>query len=121
LTHEQLESEGWELEGNIFCKDGRACLPLYEGKMISHFDHRFGTYEGQTQAQAKQNKLPELTEEQHTNPCVLPMPQYWINETNLPGLVKDGRKVLLAFRDVTNASVHKNGCFFSSSSSTLRT
>ena len=24
-------------------------LPLYEAKMIHHFDHRFGTYEGQTE------------------------------------------------------------------------
>ena len=27
-------------------------VPLYEAKMIHHFDHRFGDYEGQTQAQA---------------------------------------------------------------------
>ena len=27
-------------------------LPLYEAKMVHHFDHRFGTYEGQTEAQA---------------------------------------------------------------------
>ena len=36
-------------------------LPLYEGKMIWHFDHRFGTYEGLTQADnAIRVRLPNL-------------------------------------------------------------
>ncbi len=52
-TREQLEKDGWQLRGNIFYKDGEQCLPLYEGKMIWHFDHRFGTYEGQTQSTSK--------------------------------------------------------------------
>ena len=80
-THEQLEADGWILKGNIFFKDGEIYLPLYEGKMISHFDNRFGTYEGQTQAQANQGKLPELTEQQHANPFLFSMPRYWIHES----------------------------------------
>jgi hypothetical protein len=40
--------------------------------MIWYFDHRFGTYEGQTQAQANQGKLPELGEQEHINPFLLP-------------------------------------------------
>ena len=51
-------------------------LPLYEAKMIWHFNHRFGTYEGQTQAQANRDKLPELNDEQHNNPFLLSMPEY---------------------------------------------
>jgi len=44
----QLEGEGWVLEGSVFRKADATYLPLYEAKMIHHFDHRFGTYEGQT-------------------------------------------------------------------------
>ena len=33
-------------------------LPLYEAKMIHQFDHRFGTYEAQSKAQANKGKLP---------------------------------------------------------------
>ena len=36
--------------------------------MVHHFDHRFGTYEGQTESQANQGKLPELDEAQHADP-----------------------------------------------------
>ncbi len=110
-TREQLEADGWRLEGNVFRKGGEVYLPLYEGKMIWHLDHRFGTYEGQTQAQANQNKLPELNDEQHANPFLLSIPQYWIHELHLPKLMKDGRKALLVFRDVTNAVVLRTAVF----------
>ncbi|MEK8170881.1 hypothetical protein NKH77_18980 [Streptomyces sp. M19] len=56
----ELEGEGWKLRGNIFThpSDGRRYLPLYEAKMLHHFDHRLGTYEGQTQAQANVGRCP---------------------------------------------------------------
>ncbi len=110
-TREQLEADDWRLEGNIFCKDGEECLPLYEGKMTWHFDHRFGTYQGQTEAQANQGKLPELDEEQHADPSLLPIPQYWVHESFLPDLLKDGRKALLAFRDIANSVVLRTAIF----------
>jgi hypothetical protein len=110
-TREQLEGDGWILKGNIYVKDEETCLPLYEGKMISHFDHRFGTYEGQTQAQAKQGKLPELTEKQHSNPYLLTIPRYWIHESHMPNLMKDGRKALLVFRDVVRSTDIRTAMF----------
>src|SRR5262249_53879780 len=66
-TREQLESDGWQLDGNVFRRGGGAHLPVYEAKMLHQFDHRFGTYEWQTEAQARQGKLPELTDEQHAD------------------------------------------------------
>ena len=36
-------------------------LPLYEAKMINHFDSRFSTYDGATQAQMNKGTLPRLT------------------------------------------------------------
>src|SRR5207247_851237 len=91
-TQEHLEAEGWTLEGNIYYKDDEIYLPLYEGKMTWHFDHRFGTYEGQTLAQANQGKLPELSEEQHANPFMFSMPRYWVHSSHLPDFAYDGRK-----------------------------
>lgn len=82
-TREQLEAEGFVLKGNVFTRDGDVYRPLYEGKMFWHFDHRFGTYEGQTEAQANQGKLPELTTEQHRNPHFLSLPRYWVAEENV--------------------------------------
>ncbi|MEU7296604.1 DNA methyltransferase [Streptomyces exfoliatus] len=76
---QELEAEGWKLKGNVFThpSDGRRYLPLYEAKMLHHFDHRLGTYEGQTQAQANVGTLPRVTAEQHDDPDFAPMPRYW--------------------------------------------
>jgi hypothetical protein len=73
-----LSGEGWQLQGNIFRKGDAEYLPLYEAKMLHHFDHRWGTYEGQTQSQAKQGKLPEFTTEQHADPHKFVLPRHWV-------------------------------------------
>ena len=46
--------------------------------MVHHFDHRFGTYEGQTEAQANQGKLPELSDDEHAQPDLFSLPRYWV-------------------------------------------
>ena len=43
-TRDQLERDGWTLTGNVFVRGSERMLPLYEAKMIHHFDHRLGTY-----------------------------------------------------------------------------
>ena len=110
-TREALEGDGWKLQGNTFCKSEEKCLPLYEGKMIWHFDHRFGTYKEQTQAQANQGKLPELDEQQHADPSIFPLPHYWVHESHFPEVMNDGRKVFLAFRDITSAALMRTAVF----------
>jgi hypothetical protein len=79
-TRERLEAEGWRLEGNVFVMDGRRMLPLYEAKMVGHFDHRLGTYEGQTEAQANMGTLPRPPLEQKKDPGFTVMPRYWVQE-----------------------------------------
>ena len=87
-TREKLEAEGWRLEGNIFRKDDAEYLPLYEAKMIHHFDHRWGTYQSQTLAQSKQGKLPELNAAQHDNPFFFSLPRYWVSATEISSVFK---------------------------------
>jgi hypothetical protein len=45
-TRDQLQREGWNLEGNVFAKGDRRMLPLQEGKMGHAFDHRFAEFVG---------------------------------------------------------------------------
>ena len=106
-THEQLEADGWRLEGNIFRKDGTEYLPLYEAKMIHHFDHHWGTYDGQTEAQANQGKLPELDEEMHANSELFALPRYW-GQRHRPSCSDkrtSSRSWLFGFRNITGATV----------------
>jgi hypothetical protein len=101
-TAEQLIADGWSLETNIFCKEGQEYLPLYEAKMLHHFDHRFSTYEGQTESQAKTNKLPELDDAQHADPHRVVRPRYWVPAGAVSETLKDkwDRPWLLAWRDI---------------------
>jgi hypothetical protein len=115
-TREQLEAEGFVLHGNIFRRDGDAYLPLYEGKMLWHFDHRFGTYDGQTQAQANQGKLPELTPDQHRNPDFLPLPRYWVAEAEVKARVPKRPEMLSSALEAPerarDQAVRKTFCYW---------
>lgn len=82
-NREELEREGWRLSGNRFWRGGATSLPLYEAKMLHQYDHRYGTYEGQTQAQANKGFLPHPTPEQYANPDWLPVPRYWVAEAEV--------------------------------------
>ncbi|MEY9956699.1 DNA methyltransferase [Streptacidiphilus sp. MAP5-52] len=90
-TREQLEDDGWTLADNVFERDDQRYLPLYEAKMLHHYDHRLGTYDGQTEAQANMGTLPRLTPEQHDDPTFLPMPRYWAPEFDVPTDRRDAR------------------------------
>ncbi|MHB8050884.1 MAG: Eco57I restriction-modification methylase domain-containing protein [Coriobacteriia bacterium] len=105
-SQDELEAEHYELEGNIFCHGDEQYLPLYEAKMMHQFDHRFGTYTGQTEAQANQNKLPELTPEQHAKPDFVPMPRYWVARSCVQQRLGDAwnHDWHLGFRDITLVS-----------------
>ena len=75
--------------------------------MIHHFDHRFGTYEGQSEAQANQRKLPELDHVAHADPGRVTLPRYWVLEDEVEDRLADvwDRHWLLGWRDVTGAGL----------------
>lgn len=86
-THEQLDAMGAEIVGNEFHVDGIRYLPLYEGKMVHHYDHRFATYEldGET--------IRDTSEAEKQQPDYTPLPRYWVEE----------REVLLRTADLPRA------------------
>ena len=82
-TRQKMEEEGWELTGNVFEKDGEKYLPLYEAKMIHHFDHRWATYE-------PDGSIRKVTPEEKKNPDFASMPRYWVPEWEV---IKRGSQV----------------------------
>jgi hypothetical protein len=105
-TKDQLYADGWRLSANVFNKTGANYLPLYEAKMIHHFDHRWGTYDGQTEAQANQGKLPELDEKMHSDPALFAVPRYWVSKEEVAAqLVNWPHDWLIGFRNITGATV----------------
>lgn len=89
--------------------DGEIFEPIYEAKMFHQYDHRFGTYVGQTSAQANQGKLPELTSEQHNDPDYYSQPRWWVEtkvgDERTRALFHHGW--VIAFRDITSPVVFR--------------
>jgi len=80
LDHEDIASLIVERRGALaVLEDGREVYPLYEGKMFWHFDHRYGTYEGQTQKQANKGVLPRVLDVAHGDPTYQIQPRYWVD------------------------------------------
>jgi hypothetical protein len=101
-----LSVEGAELQGNVLRLGADSFVPLYESKMIYLFDHRFGTYMGQTQAQANQGKLPETTATWHENSSNTVLPRYWVKSEVLKKKYSGiwSMPWCLSTRDITSAS-----------------
>ncbi|WP_278314782.1 Eco57I restriction-modification methylase domain-containing protein [Lolliginicoccus levis] len=85
-TCDQLNEEGWTLRGSIFELDGKRMLPLREGKMMHHFDHRWGTFMG-----ISGDDIRSLASEEKNNPTMPAMPRYWVPEFDVPTASFDRR------------------------------
>ena len=101
-----MEGTGHRLMGTRFEGPSGTFLPLIEAKMIHHFDHRFGTYEGQTQAGANQGKLPELDATAHADADRHALPDYWVAEAEVTKRLAERweRKWLLGWRDICRST-----------------
>ncbi|MGH2509650.1 MAG: Eco57I restriction-modification methylase domain-containing protein, partial [Ktedonobacteraceae bacterium] len=104
-TRKQLEGDGWQLEGNVFKHGGEQYLPLYEGKMIWHYDHRFSSYDNAAQ------EFHDVPAEQHDKPNQLPLTRYWVHESHMSDIRKSGRNALLAFRDIARSTDARSAIF----------
>ena len=95
-TREQLEGDGWELAGNVFRKDGMEYLPLYEAKMIHHFDHRWANY----RREDGRDVAVDVAREDKQDPGFAVLPRYWVEarETQLR-VAKLPKGLLTALQD----------------------
>lgn len=87
-TYSQLIEEGWQIEGNVFRRGEKLCLPLYEAKMLHHFDHRFGTYEGVV-PESVNTQLPSPTTKQYSDQFFRALPRYWVDEKEVLGKLSE--------------------------------
>lgn len=88
-------------------ESGSDRYPLYEGKMIHQFDHRWATYQGENSR--------DVTPQEKFDPNYSVMPRYWVDSTEVEErLIKRDRdgniiwrwkhKWLIGWRDITNAT-----------------
>ncbi|WP_454198093.1 Eco57I restriction-modification methylase domain-containing protein [Nocardia sp. Marseille-Q1738] len=98
-TREELEKNGWTLRGNVFERDIERMLPLYEAKMIHHYDHRWASYE-------PDGTVRDVTLKEKQEPDFVVMPRYWVNEVAVDATLKGrwDRQWLLGWRDICRST-----------------
>lgn len=97
-TQPQLEEEEYIKKGNRFVKNGEVWLPLYEGKMIMLYDHRFADVV-LTDNLIRQGQSDTLSESQHCDPERLLVPHYYVDLHKVENRCLDN--FYLGFKDVT--------------------
>lgn len=101
-----IPTDSFRLPRSLY--EGRDVVAIYEGKMFHQFDHRFGTYVGQTESQKRQGKLPELDADDHANPSFYSQPRFWMNAELADRRQREhsgSRDWLIAFRDISSPVV----------------
>ncbi|MEV5550616.1 DNA methyltransferase [Streptomyces sp. NPDC052309] len=96
-AREELEADGWHLAGNVFSRDGARMLPLYEAKMLHHYDHRWATYtpDGSTRDRSPEEKRGAET---------VALPRYWVAERDVQAALSPGTPWLTGFRNVCRST-----------------
>jgi hypothetical protein len=112
-TQEEMLSEGLLPIGNLFCSKSEVYLPLYEAKMMHQFNHRHGTFEGQSEKELRKGLCREITKQELSDETHLPMPRYWTAEHTLDEAIADDqiRKWFIGFRNITRAVDRRTATF----------
>ncbi|MEN4422113.1 DNA methyltransferase [Mycobacteroides chelonae] len=106
LFHPADDMADADFNGWSYTDRAKEYLPLYEGKMLGHFDHRYATYAGATQAQLNKGTLPRMTDVQHFDPITEPRARNWVPRSEVAKRLEDRWNAdwLLGWRDTTNTS-----------------
>ena len=111
-SRDELEAEGYTLRGNNFhrgavtsemcdkaCRnlpDSDSYLPVYEGKMVHQFDHRWATYSGA--------RFRDVTPEEKRDPTYVILPRYWISTREVSRRVTIECKWMQGWRDIARST-----------------
>ena len=94
----ELESRGYTRDGNVYRKPGADdYLPLYEAKMVHHYDHRWAAYDD--------GRTRDLTPAEKQDPEGVACGRYWVRCGDVQAVLDSAewdREWLLGVRGITN-------------------
>jgi len=106
-SRESLEGDGFKLRGSWFVRGVEEFAPVYEGKFIHQYDHRFATFDGIPVEKRFGIKAATInpTEEQKADRYFEIVPRYWVRrkfyeENTFSRRINHDWNI--AFRDTTN-------------------
>jgi hypothetical protein len=98
-TGAELEAQGFTRVANRYARGSTAYLPLYEGKLLWHYDHRYATFAG--------GDSREVSPAEHARPDFLIRPRYWVPANEVEKRLADQtweRRWLVGFRNVARTT-----------------
>ena len=112
----ELEGLGYTpINGMNFENHETNFVPLYEGKFISHFDHRFSSYHNLGKEKGRGGRgLPPVKLDEYQDPGFEVLPRYWVEASNVSKALESfdwSWRWMIAWRDVANAKVERTITF----------
>lgn len=104
--HQLMEAGAERIEGNWQLPDGTLMVPLFEAKMVHHFDHRFATFERENVRPAPAKALPSPALDQKQDAHYSASPWYWVPESAVSASLSAAgwrHRWLIGWRDITKS------------------
>ena len=100
-TAAQLDDDGfYPVQGSRWKRGETLYLPLYQGRMIWHFDHRANSVRVNPESTHNPYLSEPVTEKQHADPSFLPQTQYWVPAVEVETTLPKSKGWTLGFRDI---------------------
>ena len=100
-TAPQLDADGfYPVAGNRWKRGEDLYLPLYQGRMIQHFDHRANSVRINPGNTHNPYLSESVNDAQHADPGFLPQTQYWVPASDVESTLQQSQGWALGFRDI---------------------
>ena len=104
-TAEQLDAAGaYRTAPNRYRRGDAEWAPLYQGRMIHHFDHRANAVDFNPESVNNPYLSVPVSDEQHADPNFSPQAQYWVSTSEIEDQFPERMGWAIGFRDITNAT-----------------
>ncbi|MBL9100166.1 MAG: N-6 DNA methylase [Myxococcales bacterium] len=105
-TRAELELAGWRLQGAIFTRGDEQMLPLYEAKMVQHYDHRFASLIEGDPGNRPSRKFEGWYGADTQNPEEFVTPRYWVAASEVAERMESrwSRGWLIGWRDICRST-----------------
>ena len=102
-TRKELdEKEGaWEIAGNRFDSPSGRWLPLYEGKMVQIYNHRYASVRTNQKNVSGQGVAKKMNVDELRNPIMGPQPRFWVKRDQIPD---EGTAWRIGINDICNTN-----------------